>query len=202
MKHLQIAALAAALGLTNAPGASAQTTNPMPPGPWADAQRLQSQELAKVRTGGILAIAPDVSAIEGAVAAAPRTSSVESGGQVVVLVDGSAQSLAATNGPWAGRPVSVVADPYPLLSLILGSYYNEVGRSADALRALDAGLALPSETAPVPGQIKPNLTIERGAALVGLHDWPRALADYEAGLALPALSKASTRGCCGDAALP
>lgn len=186
--------LAAAVGLALAPAAFGQATNPPASGPWTDARALQAQELSKLRAGGIRAIAADTAAIAAALAAAPRTNGVEVGGGVTVLADGAPQSLfilaeaAGKDSPWAGRSVSVVADPYPFLALLLGSYYDEVGKPADALRVLDAGLGLPSETGPVPGQIKPSLMTERGAALVALHDWPRALADYEAGLALPALN--------------
>jgi len=197
MKQGWMVGCAAAIGLALAPAAFGQATSAQTPGPWTDAQTLQAQELAKLRSGGVRAIAADTAAIEAALAAAPRTNGVEVGGQVIVLVDGSSQALfmmaaaTAKDSPWAGRRVAAVADPYPFLALLLGSYYDEVDRPTDALRVLDLGLALPSETGLIPGQIKPSLMTERGAALVALHDWPRALAAYEAGLALPGLSDVS-----------
>jgi tetratricopeptide (TPR) repeat protein len=84
-----------------------------------------------------------------------------------------------------------VGNPYPLACLLLGSYYNEVGRSPDALRVLDHGLALPTAVpGSVLGQTRPNLVSERGAALTVLKRWPDALAAYTAGLQLPGINDA------------
>ncbi len=197
MKHRWMTVVGAAAGLALASSAFSQPTSAPATGPWVGAQTLQTQEISKLRSGGIRALAPDTAAIEAALAAAPHTNGVEAGGQVIVLADGSAQALVAMtmatqkDSPWAGRSVSAVADPYPFLALLLGSYYDEIDRPAEALRVLDEGLSLPSETGLFPGQMKPSLLTERGAALVALHDWPRALEAYEAGLALPNLRDAN-----------
>jgi tetratricopeptide (TPR) repeat protein len=83
-----------------------------------------------------------------------------------------------------------IANPYPSASFYLGSYYNEIGKHADALRVLDIGLALPG---PVPGMPAaadhlPFLINERGAALIATKQWPEALANFDKGLAIAPLA--------------
>jgi tetratricopeptide (TPR) repeat protein len=78
--------------------------------------------------------------------------------------------------------------PYPLLRFCLGTYYNDLGRSEDALRTLDAGLALPT---PLPdsdlGKTVPLLIGERGAALDVLKRPQDALTNFDRGLKIKSL---------------
>ena len=64
----------------------------------------------------------------------------------------------------AGRKVVAVGNPYRILALLLASYYKEVRKPADALRVLDAGLALPTAVPGVAmGATLPALVSERGS---------------------------------------
>jgi len=87
-----------------------------------------------------------------------------------------------------GRRFVAIENPYPLASFFLGTYYNEIGRPQDALRALDAGLALPTA---IPGseagQTRPIMLSERGIALAALKRWPESLASYDRGLTINGL---------------
>jgi tetratricopeptide (TPR) repeat protein len=161
--------------------------------PWEGAHALLNSVIAKIRGGGILGLAADAPALETALAAAPKQQGIIVGDHAYLLSDGGAQTLmllaaaAAKDSPYAGHAVTAVDDPYPTISFLLGSYYDEVGKPGQALRLLDAGLALPSQVGPVPGLHRPLLVSERGAALVSLHRWADALADYDGGLTLHGL---------------
>jgi tetratricopeptide (TPR) repeat protein len=161
--------------------------------PWEAARALLNSAIVKIRAGGVLGLAADAPAMETALASAPKQQGTIVGDHVYLLSDGGAQALillagaATKESPYAGRAVTAVDDPYPTISFLLGSYYDEVGKPAEALRLLDAGLALPSQGGPVPGLHRPLLVSERGAALVSLHRWADALADYDGGLTLSGL---------------
>jgi tetratricopeptide (TPR) repeat protein len=87
----------------------------------------------------------------------------------------------------AGREVVAVINPYPRIALYLGTYYNEIGQSTDALRVLEAGLALPTVADQGMGEFRPHLISERGAALTALKRWPEALAAYDMGAEMTGL---------------
>jgi len=91
------------------------------------------------------------------------------------------------NPEHAGRDVVAIVNPYPAISYYLGYYYNEIGRFDDALRVLDAGLALPTEKYLVVGEHTPLLIGERGAALEGLKRWPEALENFKKGAGISGL---------------
>ncbi|HUO89419.1 MAG TPA: tetratricopeptide repeat protein [Rhizomicrobium sp.] len=162
------------------------------PAAWQKASQLVDKTWADVRSNGILAVKPHVSDIEQALADGKQTGTrVTSGDTVYILTDGTADSLAAMTGATMGADAAhgvtksvSVANPYPMLSLLLGSYYDEIGQSADALRVLDAGLALLDSGGPVAGlsEHRPGLLIERGEALMALHRFADALADFDEGL--------------------
>lgn len=158
--------------------------------PWVEAETLLKAANADIAQGGIRALSPRVDAIEAALtdAKAVFAATQPGDGPIYVLVDGPGETLAAmaaaqktANAP---RRVLAVPNPYPLLSLYLASYYNDVGRSEDALRILDLGLTL----SPLPdlklGSMLPHLYSERGAALEALKRWQDGLDDYDAGLKL------------------
>ncbi len=171
--------------------------------PWEADQALLDSLQTAVNNGGIMAVQPHASEIEQALAKAKLTFDIREGDRIVryVLTDGQtdmllAMTLAATEaGKSQGIKQAVaVNNPYPLLSLYLGSYYNEIGKSADSLRVLDRGLALDGTLADLGslGATWPGLMAERGAALNALKRYGDALADYEQALQAPGLD-AGTR---------
>lgn len=186
-KFAVAAALWAAIALS--PGlAAAQAV----PHPWEGAQALIRIIEADIKTGGIKSVAGHAAEIQAALGAAQALppGGVMDGDTRYVLVDGPAQVIAASLGPGVAKPgelivLKSVATPYPRMGYYLGSYYNEVGRFDDALKALDTGLAL--DGVDPPGQFRPVLVGERGAALAGLKRWSDILTNNEEGLKLPDL---------------
>jgi len=76
----------------------------------------------------------------------------------------------------ADTDVVMEPNPYPVASLFIGSYLNEVGRSDEAVAALDTGLGFEPAN--------PLLISEKGAAYLALHQWDAALATYGGVVAL------------------
>jgi hypothetical protein len=185
------ARLGSAMPMSSAPSG---TTRAEAEQPWQRAQAVVNATVNDVAKNGIRAIGSHVTALEEALSRANRPfgDMPPQTGDCTVLVDGQAENLGAllaATGARDCRRTTTVANPYPSVSFFLGTYYNEIGKANDALRALDAGLALPT---PLPGstlgQMRPNLISERGAALISLKRWPEALADYESGLAITTLT--------------
>ena len=128
--------------------------------PWEEAQAVLTATEADIQTGGgIMPVRAHVRDLEQ------------------VLADARADSR-----PWsAGKSVAAASDSYRRVSFYLGSYYDEIGKPAEAVRVLDAGLALPAVKGEI-GEREPFLITERGAALNALRRFPEALANDEAGL--------------------
>ena len=155
--------------------------------PWEKDQQLIEATMARVQKSGVLALQNDLPALEGALAGAKHSIELGAegeGGTNYVLTDGGPDTLAqlaqASLASRRGRTLAV-ANPYPVIAFYLGSYYDEVDKPAEALRALDAGLALfPFEL----GKTRPSLLLERGAALNHLKRPQEALSSYEAMLAI------------------
>ncbi|MBI3444046.1 MAG: tetratricopeptide repeat protein [Magnetospirillum sp.] len=147
--------------------------------------------LADIRTRGLRSARQHIPALERELSDAGAAYAVaEAPGETkYVLVDGMAETLGGLlKGAEEKRKTIAVKSPYPPISLVLASYYNEVNLPADALRVLDAGLALPQQIGDAKlGMHLPLLVSERGVALGRLKRWPEALANYQTGLALPAL---------------
>jgi tetratricopeptide (TPR) repeat protein len=158
---------------------------------WEPHFALFEQILAIARSSGIAAIEPHVAAAEAALADAPSLFSdpPSDGGTTFVLTDGSAESLAVLADAAVERSgdVAAVQNPYPLLGLYLGIYYVEIGQHDEAMRVLDAGLALSPAPDRLLGETVPDLLSERGVALGRLFRWEEALANYDKGLAIPAM---------------
>jgi tetratricopeptide (TPR) repeat protein len=180
-----------------AAGLAAQTAAPNPAHPWEKDQALQTIVQQEANSGRIMAVQSQVADMEKALAGAKLNYEIdEAGGRIsYTLTDGDAEALIATtmaamgdHDPKTTQAVTV-RNPYPGISLCLGSYYNEIGRSADALRVLDAGLALSPVSELSLGEHRAELIGERGAALVGLHRWSDVLADYDDGLKIDDLDK-------------
>jgi tetratricopeptide (TPR) repeat protein len=169
MRVFAFAALAA-LGMVTAAHADSAT-------PWFDDQKLIEQTEADVQSGGIMAVERHRDDLEHALANAKP--SIELAHQAgFYLTTGPADTIAAMmEASKSGKSATAVANPYELISLYLGSYYDETGRSEDALRVLDAGLAI----SPLSVR-RPALIAERGAALNALKRFDQSLADYDEGL--------------------
>lgn len=107
---------------------------------WMQATDLLKVTVADVHSGGIVAVRAHVGDIETALAGAKQTIA-DAADHGTILADGLGETLvammAASKG---GRGAQAVANPYPLMALYLGSYYNEIGQSGDAVRVLDLGL--------------------------------------------------------------
>jgi tetratricopeptide (TPR) repeat protein len=163
---------------------------------WQGAQRLEQATEADVQKGGIQGIFRHVPDLEKALAEAqPVIETARMNG--VVLTDGQTETLGAllfaaaaakSEGTSAPKSVAAAANPYPMISFFLGTYYNEIGKSAEALRALDAGLALPAAAPGLDvGDTVPLLLTERGAALEALKRPEESLANFDRGLKIEGL---------------
>lgn len=156
--------------------------------PWEADGVLATKVVGQVRSQGIGAVKAHVQAIEAALKAAKPVFAkpISEDGKLIVLTDGQAETVAAlTASASKSADAMALANPYPVLGLMLGSYYNEMGKPRDALRVLDAALAL----SPLPkqklGATVPDLLSERAIALAGLKRWKDALASYDSILRLP-----------------
>ncbi|HWA89918.1 MAG TPA: hypothetical protein VG889_07775 [Rhizomicrobium sp.] len=160
--------------------------------PWAKDKPVLDATIADVRTGGILAVKPHVAALEEALThAKPAFAMAESDpATLYVLIDGPTDTptalMAAAIGPTRKKPVAAF-NPYPGVAFFLSTYYDASARPADALRVLDAALALPY---PDRSEHRTDLLVERGSALAGLKRWKEAIASYDAALAIPGAAPA------------
>ena len=159
---------------------------------WETDGALVARIVTEARSRGIVAVQPHVKAIESALKAARSLFSepISEDGKTFVLTDGrteTAAALMAAEGE-SGEVVAV-ANPYPTMGILLGSYYVETGKFRDAVRVLDAALAL----SPLPkdrlGQTVPDLLSERGIALGKLKRWNEALASYDTALRIKGMDK-------------
>lgn len=198
MAKKAVAVLLAAVmlaGCAGAPPATAPQSSAVSASqPWQPAQAVLWAAQKDVTKGGLRALQPRVAELERALAgaAAAYAAAPSDGSSGFVLVDGVSEALlslaAVATGKRGEGKVVAASDPYPSIAFLLGSYYNEVGRSTDALRVLDAGLALPGGlTGQGLGTTRPHLASERGVALLKMRRWPEALTAYDSGLALAGL---------------
>lgn len=161
--------------------------------PWEPARVLLDSAVARLKAGGIRVIEPQVPELENALAKAPEAiAKARSEPNRVWLVDGLPEAMGAAlqAGPAnaGAAPPRMLENPYPLISMILGSYYVEMRRPNDALRVLDAGLALPPAVPGVPRPLIPVLSVERANALGLMGRWQDALVAWERALKLPEMS--------------
>lgn len=166
-----VAALAGCVGAGGETGAtppqvSALTQSTVAARPWERAQAELDATLANVRQRGLRSVGPHVPALERELsnAGAAYAAAGAPGETGYVLVDGMAETLAGLlKGAEAKRNTVAVNSPYPPISFVLASYYNEVGSPVDALRVLDTGLALPQQVSDAKlGMHMPLLINERG----------------------------------------
>lgn len=175
---LAFAVVLAVLGFSNASLAAGPS--------WEADIGLLNQAAAAAHSGGLKAVSSKAGALKKALAGAKSLFPGPVDGHV--LADGQAEAKAAAKK--FGKGATVAENPYPQIAFLLGSFYVETGKFNDAVKALDAGLAL----SPLPkerlGATVPHLYSERGVALGQLKRWKDALASYDAGLALPKVDKA------------
>ena len=158
------------------------------PTQWEKDSALASEVFTSVQRGGILAVRPYAGAIKAALSGGKKLfpGPIKRDGGLLVLADGPAEEAAVLSGlkTKAGGDVTALANPYPPMAFVLGSYYIETGKFKEAISALDAGLAL----SPLPkarlGETVPSLISERGSALTQLKKFKEAIANYDMGLAL------------------
>jgi tetratricopeptide (TPR) repeat protein len=79
--------------------------------------------------------------------------------------------------------VTAVLNPYALIGFELGSYYNEIGKSEDAIRVLDETLSLSPSPDGAVGAHVGELMNEKGVALGSLKRNSEALDIFEQALA-------------------
>jgi len=168
--------------------ATAQATDSSGAQPWIKAQALLDATESDVKTGGVRAVGSHVADLEQALIDGKQAflPPPPGNGPVIVLTDGSSETLFALLAAAADkskRDTRAIKNPYPMLSLYLGSYYNEIGKPEDALRVLDAGMTLRSEP-DLMGETLPYVIAERGASLEALRRWDDALANFDKGLSI------------------
>ena len=175
-------------------GVMQQAANPAHP--WDSASAVVAATEADLAKSGILGIRTHVADLEKALATANDAFEAAHmpGTTMYVLTDGQSETLAALliaagKGKSGGaQQVVAIANPYPKISFYLGSYYNETRRPADALRVLNAGLALPRAFPDGEfGEMRPALLSERGATFLSMKRWDEALATYDDALTLKTL---------------
>ena len=156
--------------------------------PWADDLKLLNQCQDEVDKGGILALSAHVNDLEAALAGEKKSMELAAAQrpESLVLTDGPtntiiAMTLVTTQMPIGATKVVAVDNPYPAMSFYLASYYNEKGRSEDALRVLDAELALSASDIGVTDHW-PLQMVERGASLMALRRWAEVLENEDKAL--------------------
>jgi tetratricopeptide (TPR) repeat protein len=157
--------------------------------PWEQARAIVAATEADLARRGFLAINDHLSELEQTLAEARRAYEVAQTGAdtVYVLANGQAEVLAGLFAASAsGRYAVAIENPYPIIGMLLGSYYNEIGQPSDAVRVLEMVLALPRPDDMLRDML-PHIMSERGAALNALKRWDDALANYDGGLEIVSL---------------
>jgi hypothetical protein len=159
--------------------------------PWQAAQVVLDAAKADVDAKGIKGIASHVNELELSLAGATGAifATHPSSGPTYVLTDGEAKTpdpMTAGTGTSHVLAVVRVPNPYPMIALLLGSYYDEIGKPDEAVRVLDEGLSLYE----LAGYISPNgehrswLMLERSAAAMAQERFEDTLVIADSGLAL------------------
>lgn len=170
---------------------------PLPVLPWDKDRTLLQSVTPELQQGGIKALAPHVADFEAALANGkqffPDGALVDD--KRYVLVDGLAENLlmlltytAAQKKDPTVKAVATIPNPYPSIGSELASYYDETGKPEDAIRVLDASMALSPAPEVHAGGHLGSMIGEKGFALGLLKRFPEALAAYDQGLALKGLS--------------
>ena len=193
----QVAILALVFALT-ATAVLPAAVDPNPQHPWEKAQQVLDATKADFEAGDqFSAVERNLADLEDALKTAlPTMTPVATEGDAAfVLADSPAQVLvgsisvatASKASNSTAKKIWWIADPYPPISFYLGSYYNEKNRQEDALRVLDAGIAVSDIDSVGLGIYDSLLLSEKGVALEGLKRYDEALAALARGLALKGL---------------
>jgi tetratricopeptide (TPR) repeat protein len=186
MRTIGLAALALAIA-TAAFGADATHFA------WETAQAVLDATQADLQKEGIRSVERHVPDLERELKTAISVNTVIQGddGKRYTLADGMGGSFlsiiasaAVAKKDKKASEVITVPDPYPLISLYLGSYYNEIGKPDEALRVLDAGIAVSDIDGLGFGDTNSLLLSEKGTALIALKRFDESLAVYNKGLTL------------------
>lgn len=184
--HRILALTFAALLFSSASAGAVDTT------PWSADTALVRAAMGDIPSRGVRSIASRLGDLEAALARAPSSIAAADASRPTrfVLTDGLAQTIAGMADRTGGAAQSVaIANPYPQIGLVVGSYYNEIGKPQDAVRVLDIGIASDIVRG-VPGDTMPVLKGERANALTTLKRYPDALAAYDDVLAQKAMPDA------------
>jgi tetratricopeptide (TPR) repeat protein len=171
------------------------------PAAWTNAAALAERVWSDVQGNGILAVGRHAENLEAALVEGRQVGpQVVDGDTTYVLTDGGGEALVAmlaaanNDGDDASQGVSVVAidNPYPLMALVLGSYYVESRQPEEGIRVLELGLAI-IDASSFGGlsETRPALLTERGMALTSLNRFEEALASFDEGLGMEGLEPAS-----------
>jgi tetratricopeptide (TPR) repeat protein len=155
--------------------------------PWTQDKTALDAAIADVQSAGLKAVEPHAAALETALGHAANSFALAGGDPVTayVLIDGPTDTptaLMAASLAIKDKKLVAVFNPYPGIAFFLGSYYDLVGRPDDALRVLDAALALPDQDR---SEHRTDLLVERGTALAALKRFKEAVKSYDAALAIP-----------------
>jgi tetratricopeptide (TPR) repeat protein len=169
--------------------------------PWVKDTALLNATIADVQKAGMKAVAQHTADLERALAGAKQSFEIAAAGgdkTTYALSDSpnrAVQDVMATATDKSRKPVTAAFNPYPGISFFLASYYDLSGKPEDALRVVDAGLALPGVDA---SSHRTELLVERATALGVLKRWPECLAAYDSALKvegnLPAIQAYIQRG--------
>lgn len=192
MKRTVILAALISLVMHAASAAEPETATPQTP-VWVEAQAHLNAAIQDVSVSGIHAVAKYVPQLQETLkTGVPVMRYNDLGnGHIVVLADGTMQALLSLAPPDDAAPVkgtvSVIPTPYLMISLLLGSYYNEIGKSSDALDVLNLGIGLSDIKGMGVGDHDSKLLSEKSVALNALKRFDESLANNDIALALQSL---------------
>jgi tetratricopeptide (TPR) repeat protein len=153
--------------------------------PWVKDNALLNATIADVQKGGMKAVAPHVAGLEQALAGAKHSFELAAVGDAKTTYalsdspNAAVLDVTATATDKTKKSVTTAFNPYPGISFFLGSYYDLSGKPEDALRVVDAGLALPGADV---SSHRTELLVERATALGALKRWQESLAAYDSAL--------------------
>jgi tetratricopeptide (TPR) repeat protein len=170
-----------------------------PPLPWDADLAMFLAVQPELQKAGIRALASHVEDYEAALKRAPQffPDGAVVDGRRYVLADGQTETLGvalkgavgdAANKGAPKMPVNVVANVYVLIALQLGTYYDEMDREEDGIRALDLGLRLSPYPDAAMGAHVGEIMGEKGFALGAEKKFDLALDVYRKGLTLSGIS--------------
>jgi tetratricopeptide (TPR) repeat protein len=181
----RFAVLASVLLLSGANGvyAAGAPKAPAPYHPWDKDTKTINATISDVHKTGMSAVGAHVADLEKALAGAKHSFEVAAAGEgtkVYQLIDDTDDAIVPPNTKDKnGKLIVTAINPYLEIGFFLGSYYDQIGKPADALRVLDASLALPGSDK---NSHASDLQAERGAALGSLKRWDESLAAYDTAL--------------------